>query len=190
MDWQPDLELSDGAVTLRPYHPSDVSALFEAARESISDVYQWLPWCHPGYERIDSEEWIGNQQGFWIADSAFDFVVSDADGTFLGGCGINSISWLHRFANLGYWIRSTATGRGLATRAASLTADFGFRELGLQRLELVVEPGNSGSVRVAEKLGARREGLLRSRVHVEGEARDALMFSLVAADWSGNLSGH
>lgn len=183
MEWRPDLRLGHESVVLRPYHPSDVDALFRAARESIAEVHPWLPWCHPAYERKESEEWVGQQQGLWIGDSAFDFVVEDADsGRFLGGCGISGISWLHRYANLGYWVRTSSVGSGVATAAARLAARFGFEELGLERLELVVEPGNAASIRVAEKLGAVREGLLRSRLRIGSAQRDALMFSLIASD--------
>jgi RimJ/RimL family protein N-acetyltransferase len=183
MDWEPGLELGDGLVLLRPYRRSDVDELYEAARESIDEVYPWLPWCHPGYQRSESEEWIGQQRDLWTQDRAYEFAVVDpARGGFLGGCGVNSVSRLHRFANLGYWIRSSALGRGVATAAARLVARFSFDRLDLQRLELVIEPENAASIRVAEKLGARREGLLRSRLNVENDQRDALMFSLVAGD--------
>lgn len=184
MEWRSDLELSDGSVVLRPYQESYVDALFAAARESIPDIYPWLPWCHPEYERDESEEWVGKQRELWTTGSAYEFAVLDpAEGNFVGGCGLNDVN-LHRFANLGYWIRSSATGRGVATAAARLAARFGFEELDLRRLELVIEPDNAASIRVAEKLGARREGLLRSRLNVNGEQRDAVMFSLTASDWS------
>ena len=111
------------------------------------------------------------------------FAVFDArESPYLGGCGINGLDGLHRFANLGYWIRTAAVGRGVATAAARLTADFGFEQLALERLELVIEPANTASIRVAEKLGAQREGLLRRRLNFEGEQRDALMFSLIRGD--------
>ena len=184
LDWQPELELSDGSVVLRPYRRDDVNELFEAARESIADVYPWLPWCHPGYQKSESEEWISQQRDLWTQDRAYEFAVVDpGDGGYLGGCGVNSISRLHRFANLGYWIRSSASARGVATAAARLAARFGFDHLDLQRLELVIEPENAASIRVAEKLGARREGLLHNRLNVENDQRDALMFALVAGDW-------
>ena len=71
----------------------------------------------------------------------------------------------------------------MATAAARLAARFGFDYLDLQRLELVIEPENAASIRVAEKLGSRREGLLHNRLNVENDQRDALMFSLLAGDW-------
>jgi RimJ/RimL family protein N-acetyltransferase len=61
-------------------------------------------------------------------------------------------------------------------------AGFGFRQLGLQRIEIVVATGNHASQRVAEKAGALREGVLRKRLLIHGAAHDAVLYSLVAED--------
>jgi ribosomal-protein-serine acetyltransferase len=85
----------------------------------------------------------------------------------------------HRFANLGYWIRTSRTREGAAREAIRLLVDFGFATLGLVRIEIVVAVGNISSQRAAEKTGAYREGLLRNRITHRREALDAYMFSLV-----------
>ena len=58
----------------------------------------------------------------------------------------------------------------------------GFEDLGLVRIEIVVPTGNAASLRVAEKVGARREGVLRSRLLVGDTPEDGVMFSLVPGD--------
>ncbi len=70
----------------------------------------------------------------------------------------------------------------MATVAARLLAQFGFGELKLSRLELVIDVDNQASQRVAEKLGAFREGVLRQRLFVHNQARDAVMYSLIPRD--------
>jgi RimJ/RimL family protein N-acetyltransferase len=86
-------------------------------------------------------------------------------------------------ANLGYWVRSSATKRGVASAATRLIARFGFRELGFQRLEIVAATGNGASQRAAEKAGATREGVLRKRLLINGQPHDAVLYSLVAEDF-------
>jgi RimJ/RimL family protein N-acetyltransferase len=81
-----------------------------------------------------------------------------------------------------YWVRTGDTNRGVATRAVRLLARFGFEAAALVRIEIVVPIGNAASIRVAEKAGASREGLLRSRVMLHGMLHDAVMFSLVEED--------
>ena len=88
-------------------------------------------------------------------------------------------------ANLGYWVRTSAARRGVATNATRAVARYGFEELGLQRIEIVAAVRNLPSQRVAEKAGAVREGVLRKRLLIRGEAHDAVLFSLVAEDLSG-----
>jgi RimJ/RimL family protein N-acetyltransferase len=142
-----------------------------------------MPWCHPDYSMHDSESWVLSRDEAWTRQTDYNFVVEDRrDGTFLGGVGLNTIVWAHGYANLGYWVRSSCAGRGVATVAALLAASFGFTKLALQRIEIVAAVGNVASQRVAERAGAKREGVLRNRLLLHGRAVDAVMYSLIPAD--------
>jgi ribosomal-protein-serine acetyltransferase len=111
--------------------------------------------------------------------------VFDADsGNYLGGVGLNFVNRIHQCANLGYWVRTSQTGRGVAARAARLAARFALERLGFQRVEILAAVGNHASQRVAEKAGATLEGVLRKRLLVNGEPHDAVLYSLVAEDFS------
>lgn len=181
---QHELHLNDGSsILVRPYQPDDVPLLYEAVRESINEVAPWLPWCHPDYAIEESRGWIETRAEAWAQGTEYDFVMIDPTrGRLLGGCGINALNRANRFANLGYWVRTSCTHRGLATAAARCVAAFGFRELGLIRIEIVVATANTASQRVAEKLGATREGVLRNRILVRDQMHDAVMFSLIPSD--------
>ena len=113
----------------------------------------------------------------------YNFAVADAkDGSFLGSCGLSQVSSEDRIANLGYWVRSGRTRMGVATAAAQLVARFGFDELQLNRIQIIAAISNRASLRVAEKAGAIREGILRSRFVIRGTVHDAVMFSLIPKD--------
>jgi RimJ/RimL family protein N-acetyltransferase len=101
----------------------------------------------------------------------------------LGAASLSHIHAVYNFGNLGYWIRSSRRGNGLASRAARLAAKFGFEQLGLLRVEIVVSVGNAASLKVAEKSGAHREGILRDRMTVREQVHDAVMFSFIRADF-------
>jgi RimJ/RimL family protein N-acetyltransferase len=79
-------------------------------------------------------------------------------------------------------VRTSATGHGIASAAVRLVARFGFLEQGFSRLEILAALGNVASQRVADRAGARREGVLRKRLHIHGQVLDAVLFSLVAED--------
>jgi RimJ/RimL family protein N-acetyltransferase len=85
-------------------------------------------------------------------------------------------------AALGYWLAAGARGRGVATHAVRLLAQWAFTELGLARLELTCGPDNAASQRVAERCGFVREGLLRSYVPFKGERRDSVIYSLLPGE--------
>lgn len=174
------LELTEGPFLIRPFREADAGLLYEAVRESVSQVSPWLPWCHQNYSIEESREFIGSRElasqgGEWYSFGIFE----KHDAALLGGVGLNFINRVHQMANLGYWVRTSATGRGIATVATRLAARFGFEELGLHRIEIVAAVGNVPSQRVAEKAGATREGVLRKRLLIHGESLDAVLFSLV-----------
>ena len=115
------IELTDGLIMLRPYRHGDIDGLYAAVRESIAEVSPWMPWCHDGYSIEESQQWVGSRAQAWQEGTGYDFTIINADnGLFLGGCGLNHLDLDNKRANLGYWVRSTQTGNGVATKATLL----------------------------------------------------------------------
>ena len=176
-------ELTDGRLMIRPYRAEDIEVMYEAVRESVAEVSPWLPWCHAGYTMEETTAFVAAREGAWKNDEAYAFGVFDAvAGAYLGGVGLNFVNRIHQCANLGYWVRTSRTGRGVASRAARLAARFALERLGFQRVEILAAVGNRASQRVAEKAGAALEGTLRKRLLVNGQPQDAVLYSLVAED--------
>lgn len=170
-------------LVMRPATLEDAAAHYEAARESMSEVGKWLSWCHSEMTLEESELWIKTCVDAWRNQEFYGFYLFERDGgRFVGCCTINEIDRFRRRANLGYWIRTSRQGRGIATEAVPIIAKFGFRELGLERLEIVAATGNLPSQRVAAKVGAQREGVARNRLRVHGVQHDAVIFSLIPSD--------
>jgi len=166
-------------LTLRFPELSDVKPILEAVRESLPQLYRWMTWCNPGYSEADALQWISPQARAREVRSAFEFLIVGGNGRLHGVCGINRIDTGNRFANLGYWVRSSETGRGIAGQAVKRLVDWGFENTDLERLEIVAAVGNVASHRVAEKTGALREGTLRSRIRIHGTFHDAVMHSII-----------
>jgi len=175
------IELSNNVVRIRRYCADDIPLLFEAAKESTSEMLAWLSWCHPNYTVEESRFFVSSCETAWNQKTRFAFAVFDvSSGLFLGGVGLNQFNRNHNFANLGYWVRSSQTGRGVATAATLLAAQFGFEDLGLYRIEILTAVANAASQRVAEKAGAKREGILRNRLLLYNSPHDAVMYSLIS----------
>jgi ribosomal-protein-serine acetyltransferase len=176
----PDLISGRGRIALFPVEASQVKELYEAVVESRAELSPWMEWVNPDYSIAETEQWVTHCRKAWETDSSFGFtIVEHQTGQILGGCSISIDRPAYRNGSIGYWIRTSRTKQGFASEAAALLAQFGFVQLGLIRIEIFVAVGNIASQRVAEKVGALREGVLRNRLLFRGEARDAYVFSLI-----------
>lgn len=167
------------SLTLRFPEPDDAELILEGVRESIEELHRWMAWCHLDFSIDDARHWISAQSDARASQSAFEFLVLDPDGRLVGVCGINQIDMTRRSANFGYWVRSSETGRGIATQAAKQVGSWVFANTDVERLEIVAASGNTASQAVAIKAGATREGVLRSKLLIHGLVHDAVVFSII-----------
>lgn len=173
---------SDGRIAIRRFAPSDLAAFYAAIDESRVELGRWMAWMHDDYTIADTADWIAKRDDEWNAGTDFSMLVVDGSGGVLGASGFNQVNLVHRFANLGYWVRTSATRRGVASAAARLTASWGFRELGLGRAEIVAMRDNIASCRAADKSGARFEGHARNRLLLHDRWHEAAVYAFVPGD--------
>jgi ribosomal-protein-serine acetyltransferase len=178
-------EITGERIILRRYEIGFTEKLFEAAFESRGGEFsRWMPWCHENYSIEESESFIKGTVENWQNEAQYGFAIFDAaNEEFLGGTGLNQPNKIHKFCNLGYWIRTSRQNRGFASEAARLLARAGFEDLRINRIEIIAAVENEASHRAAEKAGATREGVLRKRLLIGGRAHDAVMFSFVREDF-------
>jgi ribosomal-protein-serine acetyltransferase len=174
--------LIDKELVLRPFHFSDVTGLCQAVHESLQELKPWMSWATDGYTEIAAREYITTVRVRWDEHTFYAFAVTRND-EILGACTLSSIHPIYRFCNLGYWVRTSCHGQGIAGRAAQLVARFAFENLGMIRVEIVIAVGNQASIRVAEKIGAHNEGILLNRMIVGKSIYDAHMYSLLPSDF-------
>ncbi|WJV52001.1 GNAT family protein [Pectobacteriaceae bacterium CE90] len=101
---------------------------------------------------------------------------------FLGGISINEIQPIRQMGNIGYWIRQSAQGKGIALEAVNSIAVYGFSQLKLTRLVIVAGEEDRASRRVAEKAGAHYESIARNRIIIRQQPIDTAIYSLVPAN--------
>jgi len=96
-----------------------------------------------------------NGTGIWWA-------VCSADNTvFYGACGLNSLHREHKKAEIGFWLLPEFWGKGIIPEVVPLVCEYGFKYLGLHRIESIIESENQNSKRVMAKLGFSYEGTMR-----------------------------
>lgn len=166
------MELRDGDLVLRPFTLEDVPAITRACQDP--EIQRWIPVIPRPYTDEDARSFVTAE------DLGHQFAITE-QGELIGSIGMRVNQF--RTGHIGYWCAKEARGRGLTPRALRLVARFGLEELGLGRLELITDPENVASQRVAEKVGFRREAVLRSHLlHPDGRRRDSVMFSLLPGE--------
>lgn len=169
-------------LLLRAFEPADALTLMSLIEASRAHLDPWLLW-HQRMTSVDElERWAARP---YDASEAYRMgVLRKADAQLVGAAGLRvrstdgSSSWY--WVDVNYWLCPKALGQGYATEAARCLARHAFDELGAQRVEIRTEPHNTASQRVAERLGFRREGVLRSVGHRRGGTVDMAVYSLIA----------
>jgi RimJ/RimL family protein N-acetyltransferase len=170
----------DEKIGIRRFGPEDAEPLLMAARETADEICRWMVWGRADYSLEDSRAFIARSGTEWDKGTWYTFVVyGKKEGQFLGSIGLSSVDRVHGYAQVGYWVRRARRGEGIGAAAVRLAAGYAFGELGLHRLELIIPVGNQGSLAVAAKAGAVREGILKARVRLNGKYHDAAIYSLL-----------
>ena len=180
----PFITLTDGTITLRPFEFGEENELYKAVQESIPELEPWMSWANDKYTNETALNFITLTRTYWANGSLYAFAITDTQtGAIIGGCSLSHIHPIYHFCNLGYWVRTSRHGEGIAGRAARLAARFAFERINLIRAEIVIALGNEPSKRAAEKAGAHYEGILLNRMVIGTQIIDAYMFSLLPSDF-------
>ena len=178
-----DVRLVGGGIELRPLDVDHAVAFDEAVRESAAELKGTVPWWRPDATVADHKAWARFTRDAWAQWTLYAFVVLGGDGTLLGACSLEGVDRRRSSANLSYWVRTSATGRGVARTAARLLAGWGVGRLGLHRVEISMVTANAASRAAAAASGAFAEGVLRNNARWGGQSYDMAVFSFVPADF-------
>ncbi len=164
------MRLEDGTIALRRFTEDDIPAIVAACQDPEIPRWTMVP------EQYDEED-----ARTFVRDVATAYAIVGAPaGELLGAISLDPAG--DGIGQLGYWVAREARGRGAATRALRLLSRWGLGPGGFARVQLLTEPENVASQRVAERAGFTNEGLLRAYAEIKGRRRDMLMWSLLPTD--------
>lgn len=172
--------LADDLVRLRPWRAGDAAAVHRACQDP--DIQRWTRVPVP-YEQEHADGFVGTvAEDAWRDRTGVLLAITDLTGEeVLGAVSLLGVDADELVAEIGYWVAPWGRGRGTATRATVLLVEWAFGDGGLDRLELLADPDNVASCRVAEAAGFRREGLLQAKVLHRGARRDMVLHARVRA---------
>lgn len=170
-------------VLLSPIEPADGPELFEAVETSREHLARWLPWVPFNTSEETSQRYVDACTADWDAGRALRFGIRSMwSDEFLGVVGLDNCVHLHKNCDLGYWLRTTAVGRGLMSEAAELCIRFAFERAGLFRIRCAAATHNDKSLAVIARLGFKNEGTARSAELLNGRWVDHEVFARLAID--------
>lgn len=182
-----DLALTGPTLRVRIPRDEDAAALFEHA--SDPEVTRWFSWG-PYASQAEARAYLARLPGQRARGEHLDLVVEHLEAGPIGITGLGELAVRDRRAVIGSWLGRAWWGTGANDEAKALMCHLAFVLLGLHRLGAYSNVEHARSQRALERLGFRREGVLR-RYHRHGDrALDVVVFGLLRGEWeAGPLPG-
>ena len=160
---------------------ADLDSTYLAAQESAAALRAWMPWAHPSPLLASMEKYFSTCEEKWRTREMLDFQwIEKSSGELIGKGGFHHIDWMIPKFEIGYWLRTSYSGKGFCTEAVNGLVQFAQSELRAKRLEIRSQPANIRSRAVAERCGFALEGVLRSSLlGADNALRDSCMYAKV-----------
>lgn len=151
-----------GPLLLRAPEMTDVPSIVEAIAESVDALRAFMPWGHSP-QTLDAQyaRMPDVIAAYWRGDEYNLHLFDPASGRFLGCIGLHRRAMNPQALEIGYWVRTSATGCGVCTRAVEAALVLAFEHFGCVRVQCGFDTANAASARVNAKVGFRVEGDLR-----------------------------
>jgi ribosomal-protein-serine acetyltransferase len=169
-------------LCLRVPRAGDGAIVLPAARQSLSELKPWMVWATDDYSLDGAEDWCRRNAGKFIDRTQIAYLVFLAnESEHLGNVSAFAFDWEVGKCEIGYWLRTSHTGRGFMTEAVQALIDVMKKAIPARRIEIRMDAKNTKSRRVAERLGFELEGILRANAVNRGRLVDQCVYAWVDA---------
>ena len=173
--------ISTARLELRASTPADVDQIFAIFSDPEVTRYWSTP---PMRSRDEAAAMVERAATHLAAGSGMSWVVCRReDARVMGTCSLFHFHEQNDRAEIGYGLGRTYWGNGHMSEALTALIEYAFAGMDLRRLEADTDPRNAASIRLLERLGFSREGLLRERWVVAGVVSDSLLLGLLRSEW-------
>lgn len=170
------------SVKLEPTSKLQASQLFTAIDNNRVQLSQFLPWVDNMRTVQDLKEYLKNaeiscQQG---KEASFAILFN---GVPVGRIGLHHLNMHNKTGAIGYWLSEDAQGKGIILKSCKALINYGFRNLGLHRIEIKVAVNNLKSQKIPLKLNFVKEGVLRQAELINNQFLDLSLYSMLRDEW-------
>jgi RimJ/RimL family protein N-acetyltransferase len=168
-------------LVIRCWHPDDAPLAKEAIDSSLDHLREWMPWAQAEPTTLDAKRSLLESFAGMFArgEDAVYGIFDRAEARVVGGTGLHP-RLTGQAREIGYWIRSDAIGRGLATESTAALTRVGFEVDGLEWMEIHCDPANARSAAIPRKLGYDQAA--------ERDGQGHLVFRLDRPEYAGSPS--
>jgi len=174
------MELNCVKCKVRSWHPNDIGSIVRHGnnRKIWLNLRDRFP--HP-YTKADAQNWI---QSILSMRPETNFAI-DVSSEAVGGIGFELKTDVERYsAEVGYWLGEEFWGQGICTSALKAATPYALEVYPLNRIFATPFSKNLASIRVLEKAGYRREGIMRQSAFKDGRFLDEVLYAFVVEDWT------
>ena len=178
----PEIKTEIPSLKLRLLKEEDAEELFLRNDQNRGHLRQWMPWLDETKSASDTLNFIRRSLVAATAGTQYHYALL-LDGELIGVVAFNEINKMDRCATIGYWLAKSKMGKGYMTAAVKALMDEGFQQLELNRIQARVATGNYPSQAVCDRLGLKKEGVLRQAEWLYDHYVDLTMNSILRSEW-------
>src|SRR3954467_15427426 len=140
-------QIQSNRLLLRCPRGGDGETIFPSVQESRAELKPWMPWATDDYDVTGAEEWCRTSAGKFILREHLHFLIFRKDpdggvGAHLGNIGAFKFNWTVPSCEIGYWLRTSQTGKGYMTEAVNALSAMCFEQLKMSRIEITCDDTN------------------------------------------------
>jgi ribosomal-protein-serine acetyltransferase len=172
----------DDTIVLELIDNHHAEVLSQLVKVNRLHLREWLPWVDHMRTVEDFRKYINSSKQRYANHAEVGFVII-ADQVMIGRVGLYNIDLTNKSASIGYWLDKEWLGKGIITRCCKAIIDEGFKRLHLNRIEIRAALENFKSQAIPERLGFKKEGIIRQGEFVNNQFVDLYVYSMLKEEW-------
>jgi len=169
-------------ISLKLVGQKDADELFALVDGSREYLREWLPWV----DSMTDVDQYGPIINAWLQQFAEEDGFQAGimyKGVLAGFAGFHSVNYTNRQTSIGYWLAQDYQGKGIMTAVVSALVDYAFEEYDLHRVEIRCATENKRSQAVPERLGFKKEGVIRDGEFLYDHYHDLIVYGMLEDEW-------